>query len=147
MPKTYITNPRFYEAVQSLFPTANWVGPPELRDCVIRDDGDGNGPYIATWNIASPIPDAPAITAALAAIDAPAPVASVTPRQARLALLGAGALDQVEAAVKAAGGATLITWEYASAFERHDPLITAIGSQLNMSEAQIDALFAQAATL
>jgi hypothetical protein len=77
----------------------------------------------------------------------PTPVASVTPRQARLALLAAGLLDQATAAVTAAGGATLITWEYATEFLRSDPLIISIGSSLNLTSAQIDALFAQAATL
>lgn len=72
---------------------------------------------------------------------------SVTPRQARLALLGAGLLDQVTAAVNAAGGAALITWDYATEFDRNDPLILAIGASLNMTSAQIDALFAKAATL
>lgn len=78
---------------------------------------------------------------------APPPVTSVTPRQARLALLGAGLLDQVTAAVNAAGGATLITWEYATEFDRTDPLIAQIGSSLNLTSDQIDALFATAATL
>lgn len=72
---------------------------------------------------------------------------SVTPRQARLALLGAGLLDQVTTSVNSAGGATLITWEYASVFLRTDPLITQIGASLNLTDAQIDALFVQAATL
>jgi hypothetical protein len=72
---------------------------------------------------------------------------SVTPRQARLALLANGLLDQVTASVNSAGGATLITWEYASVFLRTDPLITSIGAALNLTDAQIDALFVQAATL
>jgi len=72
---------------------------------------------------------------------------SVTPRQARLALLGAGLLDKVTAAVTAIGGPTLITWEYASAFDRQDPLILQLGSSLNMTPAQIDQLFVTASTL
>ena len=72
---------------------------------------------------------------------------SVSPRQARLALLGAGLLDQVTAAVNAAGGATLITWDYASSFDRNDPLIIQIGASLNLTSSQIDALFKQAAAL
>lgn len=75
------------------------------------------------------------------------PITAVTPRQARLALLGAGLLPQVETAVSAAGGATQITWEYASTFERGDPLISSIGSALNLTDSQIDNLFKQAATL
>jgi hypothetical protein len=72
---------------------------------------------------------------------------SVTPRQARLALLQAGLLDQVQAAVDAAGGATKITWEYALEIKRTDPMITAIGSALNLTPEQIDNLFQLAATL
>lgn len=72
---------------------------------------------------------------------------SVTPRQARLALLGAGLLDQVDAAITVAGGATKITWDWASAIYRNDPLIAAISSGLHLTDAQIDALFTKAATL
>lgn len=72
---------------------------------------------------------------------------TVTPRQARLALLSAGLLDQVEAAVNAAGGATKITWEYATEIRRSDPLISSIGTTLSLTAAQIDALFLAAGTL
>lgn len=72
---------------------------------------------------------------------------SVTPRQARLALLSAGLLDQVESAVTAAGGATKIAWEYATVINRDDPLIISISSSLGLTAEQIDALIAHAATL
>lgn len=74
-------------------------------------------------------------------------VASVTPRQARLALLGAGLLSQVETAVNAAGGAIKISWEFATSINRDDALVGSIATQLSLTEAQIDALFAQAVTL
>lgn len=73
------------------------------------------------------------------------PYAPVTPRQARLALLAAGLLDQVESAVNTAGGATKLTWDYATQVRRKDPLITQIGASLNLTAAQIDALFVYAA--
>ncbi|MFI4971136.1 MAG: hypothetical protein ACHP7H_00535 [Hyphomicrobiales bacterium] len=77
----------------------------------------------------------------------PPPVpTSVTSRQARLSLLAAGLLDQVTSAVNNAGGATLITWEYATVFMRTDPLIKQIGTSLNLSDAVIDQLFVTAAT-
>ncbi|MCK1742170.1 hypothetical protein IVA80_15200 [Bradyrhizobium sp. 139] len=72
---------------------------------------------------------------------------SVTPRQARLALLGAGLLDQVESTVTAAGGATYITWGYATEFLRSDPLIVQIGASLGLTDQQIDDLFRTASTL
>ena len=75
------------------------------------------------------------------------PYAPVTPRQARLALNAAGLLDQVNTALNAAGGASLITWEYASQIQRTDPLIASIGTALGLTQAQIDALFIAAAAL
>lgn len=72
---------------------------------------------------------------------------TVTPRQARLALLGANLLDQVEATVNAAGGATKITWDYATEINRTDHLIVGIGASLSLTSEQIDDLFRQASTL
>lgn len=72
---------------------------------------------------------------------------TVTPRQARLVLLNAGLLDQVESAVDQAGGSTRIAWEYATEINRNDPLIQSIGQSLGLTEQQIDDLFTQAATL
>jgi hypothetical protein len=74
-------------------------------------------------------------------------VTSVTPRQARLALLGAGLLDKVEAAVTAAGGPARITWDHAGTIERSDPLMLSLGAALNLTSVQIDALFVTASTL
>lgn len=71
---------------------------------------------------------------------------SATPRQARLALLSAGLLDQVEIAVKDAGGATKIAWDYATIIYRDDPLIMSLSASLGLTDAQVDALFEQAAT-
>lgn len=90
-----------------------------------------------------------AALAVLAAFNPSAPVipTSVTPRQARIALLGAGLLPQVEAAVASVGGATQITWDYATQITRDDPLIQTLGTVLKLSSAQIDALFQLASTL
>lgn len=74
-------------------------------------------------------------------------VTQVSPRQARLALLQQGLLDKVQQAVTAAGGATEITWDYATVFDRNDPLITSLGQSLGLTSDQIDQLFALAATL
>lgn len=74
------------------------------------------------------------------------PSVSVTPRQARLALLAAGLLDQVEAAVNAAGGATKISWEFATTIERNSPLIETLRGSLGLTGEQIDTLFRYAAT-
>jgi hypothetical protein len=86
----------------------------------------------------------PPVAPALAPLPA---VTQVTPRQARLALYIYGLLDQVQAAVTAQGGTTLITWDYATYFDRNDPLITALGDALGLTASQIDDLFRFASTL
>jgi hypothetical protein len=72
---------------------------------------------------------------------------TVSPRQARIALLNANLLDQVNTALNTAGGVALITWEYASSFSRADPMVASIGSALNLTSAQIDDMFRQASLL
>lgn len=72
---------------------------------------------------------------------------SVTMRQTRLALLGAGLLDAVTAAITAAGPAAKIEWEYAGDVQRSAGLVPAMAAALGMSDAQLDALFIAAAAL
>jgi hypothetical protein len=76
---------------------------------------------------------------------------AVTPRQARLALLGAGLLSTVESAIAAMPGvegeAARITWEFAQEISRDFPLILQLASILEISDEQIDQLFITAATL
>jgi hypothetical protein len=85
-----------------------------------------------------------------------APVAAVPPavtmRQARLALLGAGLLDDVEAAIDAIPDATQraaarITWDHSQEVQRTNGLVVQLATALGLTEAQIDALFVEAATL
>lgn len=74
----------------------------------------------------------------------PAPIPqSVTPRQARLALLAAGKLSAAQAAITAAGEAAVTEWEYATEFRKDHPLVASIGAQLGLD---LDALFRDAAT-
>lgn len=72
---------------------------------------------------------------------------SVTMRQARLALLGAGLLDDVEAAIVNAGPAAKIEWDYATEVQRSSGLVPAMAAALGMTDVQIDALFTEAAAL
>lgn len=76
---------------------------------------------------------------------------SVSPRQARLALLGAGLLPLVQTALEALPepmkSAALIEWEYATTIDRGSNLVTALGGSLGLTEAQLDGLFIAAATL
>jgi len=70
---------------------------------------------------------------------------SVSPAQARLALLSAGLLDQVEAIVAAADVPTQIAWNNASVIERNSPTVAALAGALGLTEAQLDDLFTTAA--
>ena len=87
--------------------------------------------------------------------DAKPPVAPVpevvTMRQARLALLSAGLLAQVNTAVAnmpgAEGDAARIEWEYAQEVRRDSPLVAALSAALGLSEETLDNLFKVAARL
>ena len=77
--------------------------------------------------------------------------AAVTMRQARLALLGAGLLANIEAAIDALPSpqkeAARIEWEYSQEVQRHNGFVSVLAPMLGLTEAQTDALFLQAATL
>ena len=77
--------------------------------------------------------------------------AAVTMRQARLALLGAGLLDDVDAAIDALPSpqkeAARIEWEYSQEVQRHNGFVSALAPALGLTQEQVDALFLQAATL
>lgn len=72
---------------------------------------------------------------------------SVTMRQARLALLAVELLDDVEAAVAAAGRSAQIEWEYATDVQRSHPLIAAVQAAKGLSDADVDALFMAASEM
>lgn len=75
----------------------------------------------------------------------------VTMRQARLALLQAGKLADVDTAIAAlpspAKEAAQIEWEYATEVKRNSALVSQLAPALNLDAAALDALFTQAATL
>ena len=71
----------------------------------------------------------------------------VTMRQARLALLSAGLLDDVEMVIAAAGRAAQLEWEYAAVVDRSNPAVAAVQQQEALTDAQIDDLFREAAKL
>lgn len=78
--------------------------------------------------------------------------ASVSMRQARLALDQVGLLDDVEAAIAAIPNAAQrrkaqIEWEYAQEVQRRHGLVPAMAQALGMTDAQLDDLFLLAATL
>lgn len=82
---------------------------------------------------------------------APVVPQTVSMRQARLALLSAGELAGVDAAIAAMPepnrSVAKIAWEYSTEVQRTDALVTGIAAGLGMSEQQIDDLFIAAAQL
>ena len=77
--------------------------------------------------------------------------ASVTMRQARLALRAAGKLAAVEASIAAlsepAKTDAQIEWEYSNEVQRHNGFVSQLAPLLGMTEAQLDDLFIQAKAL
>lgn len=77
--------------------------------------------------------------------------AEVTMRQARLALLAIGKLDQVAPAIESLEGAdrdaARIEWEFSSTVVRSRPLVVMLGQALGLDEAALDQLFISAAGL
>lgn len=90
--------------------------------------------------------DAREAEAAAAALAIPVPQ-SVSMRQARLALLAANLLDDIEALLATMPRAAQIEWEYATDVRRDSPLIAVVKSEKGMTDAQIDALFVAAGWL
>lgn len=82
----------------------------------------------------------------LSVVDSPPVVpASISPAQARLALLGAGLLDEVEAAVAAGDRVTQIAWQNATTIERNSPTVAALAGALGLTDVQLDDMFTTAA--
>lgn len=75
----------------------------------------------------------------------------ITMRQARLALLDAGLLNNVQAAISSLPEPdktkAQIEWDYSNALQRENPFVTVLGSALSLSSEDIDNLFIQAARL
>jgi hypothetical protein len=106
-------------------------------------DADQHGGGIGwLWdgeNLTPPPPEPPVVPSA------------VTMRQARLALLGAGLLDDIDAAINGLPSpqkeAARIQWEYSQEVQRHHGLVASLAPALGLTDAQTDALFLQAKTL
>lgn len=134
----YAYNPTTGELIQT-DTVADWMGttdvPPPVFDPVIAGcfwRGD-------RWEIEDAKPPV-----------APVPTA-VTMRQARLALLGAGLLAQVNAAIAsmagAEGEAARIEWEYALEVRRDSPLVAGLSAALGLTDEALDNLYRAAAGL
>lgn len=80
----------------------------------------------------------------------PSPVPqSVSRFQARAALLGAGLLDTVQAYMDSPSASPMarLAWEDAQEFVRTSPTVAALGALLGLSDADLDNLFINAATI
>lgn len=79
----------------------------------------------------------------------PAPIVpkEVTMRQAELALLDAGLLDDIEDFILTLNREAQITWRRSSVVQRTNPLIAVVANAKGMTKAQIDQLFIRAAGL
>ena len=71
----------------------------------------------------------------------------VSPRQIRQALTKAGLRAQVEAAVANGDQDLKDWWEFATTFERSNPLVINMGLALNVTTEELDNLFVLASTL
>ena len=137
MPEYYFS-PHTGEHINTSTP-ADWMGvtllPPPAHDRATQSAFFRDG----SWVVETALPPQPQTPQ------------SVTMRQARLALLSAGLLAAVNAAIAAmpgvAGEAARIEWEFAQAVERDSPLIVGVSAGLNLTAAQIDDLLTLAATL
>jgi len=72
-------------------------------------------------------------------------IATLSMRQARLALLNLGLLDEVEAAITTTENR--IWWDYSPSVERSNPLVISVLTALGKTGAEIDAMFITAAAI
>lgn len=69
---------------------------------------------------------------------------TITRFQARAALLAAGLLDQVEAAVAASDAQVQLAWAESIEFPRLSPTIAALAAVMGLTDEQLDELFGAA---
>lgn len=111
-----------------------------LADNWIQDDNAGPG-----WAYSDGVFTAPVVE-----VSSGIPQV-VTMRQARLALLSAGLLSAVDAAIDAQveplKSAARIEWDYATEVRRDWPTLAMLSAAAGFTEAQLDQLFTAAAQL
>ncbi len=80
------------------------------------------------------------------------PIAAISPRQIRLALLSLGVTEaNVDGAIATLPSpekdAAMIAWKFSTSFERSVPMVSAIGQMLGMNKEQLDSLWTMAGGL
>ena len=119
---------------------------PPAHDPAIEDLLEGtpvliDGTWTQTWTVRALTPEE------IEARRKESVPAVVSMRQARLALLAAGLLDDVEAAIAAGPQAARIEWEYATEVQRDYGLVLQLAPVLGLTDRQLDDLFVAAARL
>lgn len=137
MPEFYYS-PHTGEVINTSTP-ADWMGKTHIAPPLFNPVNQGAFFREGAWVVETAVPRVIVPT-------------SVTPRQARLALLQIGKLDAVSAALTAIPDpaqrtAAQIEWEYATVIERNSPLVTSLAAGLRLTAADIDALFEAASRI
>jgi len=120
-----------------------------LAECRLRDDG--SGVYIDQWHRTEPQPTQAEIEAAYPAALAAAQraaIPTVSRRQMLTALHRVGLLTTIKGAVAASEDVELqIAFDEALEFERSNAFIGTMAQALGKTDAEIDAIFALAASI
>lgn len=119
------------------------------QECLLQDDGAG--PYIKAWRRPELQPTQAEIEAAAPAAIAAAARATILPvtrRQMLTALHRAGLLATIKSAVVASGDVELqIAFDESQEFQRDNPFLASMAQALGKTDAEVDAIFALAASL
>jgi hypothetical protein len=120
-------------------------------DNKLHDDADGYALTLPSWPQDARLATQEEIEAILNPIVSPLVPQSVTMRQARLALLGDGLLDDVNAAINTLPSpqkeAAQVEWEYAQDVQRNQPLVLMLLPALGLTDEEADQLFIKAEKL
>jgi hypothetical protein len=116
------------------------IDPQGITQNVIVVAQDSDYPLLQGWRLDDPaLFPMPVVPAAL-------PL-QVSPRQMKLAMLGAGLLDKVDAFVASQSRAVQISWTETIVFDRFDPMLDAMAQAFGLSGGQVDDLFRAAAAI
>ena len=103
--------------------------------------------FIKPGLVSISVADFSAAQAAQTAANAAGVPQVVTPFQAKAALLQAGLLDTVKAAIASAPAITQLAWSDATEFTRDSPTISTMAGALGLTSVQVDALFVAASAI
>ena len=133
-------HPETLEHIRNPLPgVADWATPTELEVPAHDPQAESCRFVSGVWLVEVNAPPSPVVPGA------------VTMRQARLALLSAGLLSQVDIEIGALLSpqkeAAQIEWEYSQEVQRHNGFVSLLAPALGLTEAQLDQLFITAGGL